>query len=131
MSPKMANRMESIWPLCATSMAFYPFGGRDIQFLFHFLNYLFFKQYDNQCFKMTGRLGVDFNLMKKKKESKSTNNLFLAGLRLGVTHFNYNISNVLITDDLTKSSNKMTLAAELGVEVMSYEQIVDLFGLYE
>ena len=46
-----------------------------------------------------GRLGVDFNLMKKKKESKSTNNLFLAGLRLGVTHFNYNISNVLITDD--------------------------------
>jgi hypothetical protein len=46
-----------------------------------------------------GRLGVDFNLLKKKKDSKPTNNLFLAGLRLGVSNFNYNISNIAITDD--------------------------------
>ncbi len=46
-----------------------------------------------------GRIGVDFNLLKQKKDTKPTNNLFLAGLRLGMTHFNYNISNILVTDD--------------------------------
>jgi len=36
---------------------------------------------------------------------------------------------VLITDDITKSSSKMLLAKELGVEIMSYEEITELFGL--
>ena len=38
---------------------------------------------------------------------------------------------ILLTDDLTKSSSKMLLAKELGVEIMSYEEITELFGLNE
>jgi hypothetical protein len=36
---------------------------------------------------------------------------------------------VLISDSLTKTSNKTILANELGIQIMSYEEIVDLFGL--
>lgn len=36
---------------------------------------------------------------------------------------------VLVTDDLSSTSNKMKLAKELGVEIMSYEEIVELFDL--
>lgn len=45
------------------------------------------------------KFGVDFNLIKQKENSKPTNNLFLAGVRLGMSNFNYDISNVIITDD--------------------------------
>jgi len=44
------------------------------------------------------RLGVDFNLMKPKKDAKPTNNLFLAGVRLGFSSFNYDITNIQIYD---------------------------------
>lgn len=46
-----------------------------------------------------GRLGVDFNIIKQSKDSKPTNNLFLAGARLGMSNFRYNISNILINDN--------------------------------
>lgn len=46
-----------------------------------------------------GRIGVDFNILKNKKDSKPTNNLFLAGLRLGMSNFNYRLTNVTITND--------------------------------
>lgn len=36
---------------------------------------------------------------------------------------------ILITDDVTKSSNKMTLANDLDVVIMSYEDVVDAFDL--
>ena len=45
------------------------------------------------------RIGIDFNILKKKKDSKPTNNLFLAGIRLGMSNFNYRISNATISDD--------------------------------
>jgi hypothetical protein len=57
---------------------------------------------DNIGFKtnaLFGRLGVDINLLSTKKDSKPTNNLFLAGLRIGMTNFEYDITNVVITDD--------------------------------
>lgn len=38
---------------------------------------------------------------------------------------------VLISDSVTKTSNKTILADELGIEIMSYEDIVDLFDLSE
>jgi stalled ribosome alternative rescue factor ArfA len=38
---------------------------------------------------------------------------------------------ILLTDDLNKSSSKMLLAKSLGVEIMSYEDITELFGLNE
>jgi len=56
---------------------------------------------DNVGFKtngLFGRLGVDINLISQKKDAKPTNNLFLAGVRLGMTSFAYNISNLQITD---------------------------------
>ncbi|MFT3751416.1 MAG: DUF6048 family protein [Paludibacter sp.] len=46
-----------------------------------------------------GRIGVDFNILKKKEDSKPTNNLFLVGLRLGMSNFKYKIMNATITDD--------------------------------
>jgi hypothetical protein len=45
------------------------------------------------------KIGFDFNLLKKKKDSKPTNNMFLAGLRLGMSNFNYKITNVSISND--------------------------------
>jgi hypothetical protein len=46
-----------------------------------------------------GKIGIDFNILKKKKDSKPTNNLFLMGVRLGMTNFNYKLTNVTITDN--------------------------------
>lgn len=40
-----------------------------------------------------------------------------------------NLCEVLVSDSLTKTSNKTVLANELGVTIMSYEEIVDLFDL--
>jgi hypothetical protein len=44
------------------------------------------------------RIGFDFNLRKRKIDSKPTNNLFTAGLRIGRSQFNYNVTNVTIND---------------------------------
>jgi len=46
-----------------------------------------------------GRIGVDFNILKKKKDSKPTNNMFLVGLRVGMSNFKYKITNVTISND--------------------------------
>ncbi len=57
---------------------------------------------DNIGFKtngLFGRVGVDLNLLKQKEGAKPTNNLFLAGVRLGFTSFLYDISNVTISDN--------------------------------
>ena len=40
-----------------------------------------------------------------------------------------NKCNVLVCSDLSSDSNKMQLAKELGVEIMTYEEIVELFEL--
>jgi hypothetical protein len=56
----------------------------------------------NINFKTNGsfdRIGVDINLLRPKKGQKPTNNLFLVGVRLGMTNFRYNINNISITDD--------------------------------
>ena len=45
-----------------------------------------------------GRFGIDMNMMKKKKDSKPTSNLFLAGVRIGMSHFAYDVTNLQITD---------------------------------
>jgi len=57
---------------------------------------------DNIGFKangLFGRIGVDINLLKQKKDAKPSNNLFLAGARIGITNFSYDITNVSITDN--------------------------------
>ncbi len=48
---------------------------------------------------MYGRLGIDFNLMKPKPDAAPSRNYFLAGLRLGMSGYNYELSNVLLIDD--------------------------------
>lgn len=40
-----------------------------------------------------------------------------------------NIVDILCTDNLEKETNKMILAKELGVEIMSYEELVETFEL--
>lgn len=45
-----------------------------------------------------GKLGMDIPVFKPKKQSTQENNLFLAGVRLGISHFNYSLNNLVITD---------------------------------
>jgi len=45
------------------------------------------------------RVGIDFNLIKRKSGANASNNLFLAGFRLGMSHFKYDINNLSIDDD--------------------------------
>ena len=59
-----------------------------------------------------GKIGIDVNLLKRKKDAKPTNNLFLAGVRMGMTHFNYKITNATITNDYWG-----------GTEVVDYSNI--------
>jgi hypothetical protein len=57
---------------------------------------------DNIAFKTNGmfsRLGIDINLLSPKKDQKPTTNLFLAGVRLGVSNFKYSLNNAIITDN--------------------------------
>ncbi|NDP20755.1 MAG: hypothetical protein GZ091_06715 [Paludibacter sp.] len=57
---------------------------------------------DNIDFKtngLFGRFGVDINLLKQKKDAKASNNLFLAGARIGVSNLRYDITNISITDN--------------------------------
>lgn len=43
-----------------------------------------------------GRVGVDFNLMKPKKDKKPSNNIFFAGARIGFSPFSYNLTNIVV-----------------------------------
>lgn len=57
---------------------------------------------DNIGFKtngLFGRIGVDLNVLNPKKDQKPTTNLFLVGLRLGMTSFHYDVTNATITDN--------------------------------
>ncbi len=40
-----------------------------------------------------------------------------------------NTVNILVTDDLSSETNKMTLAKELGIEIMTYTDLVEAFDL--
>jgi len=85
---------------------------------------------DNINFKTNGvfeRFGIDFNLRKKKPDSKPTNNLFTAGIRLGMSNFNYNVTNVSLTDTYwggseiinypTQNTTKLWYEFVVGVQV--------------
>ena len=37
--------------------------------------------------------------------------------------------NILVTNDPDSTTNKMKLASELGVEIMTYEELAELFDL--
>lgn len=44
-----------------------------------------------------GKIGIDFNLLKQKKDGKPAPNLFLIGARLGASNYTYDITNVTIS----------------------------------
>ena len=74
---------------------------------------------NNIGFKTNGmfsKIGVDFSLMKQKKDAKPTNNLFLAGVRLGFSNFKYDLTNIVITDNYwneTKTLNYLNEPATI------------------
>lgn len=78
------------------------------------------------------KIGVDFNLMKQKKGSKLQNNFLLAGLRLGMSHFNYDINNIYFEDNywgnsntynISKTSTKVWVEIVAGMRVEIYKGI--------
>ena len=46
-----------------------------------------------------GRVGVDFNLMKPKKDKLPTNNIFFAGVRLAFSPFTYSLTGITVPND--------------------------------
>jgi len=40
-----------------------------------------------------------------------------------------NTVNILVTDDINSETKKMTLAKDLGIEIMTYEDLVEAFDL--
>jgi hypothetical protein len=40
-----------------------------------------------------------------------------------------NVVDILVTDDINSTSSKMELAKELGIEIMTYVDIIDAFDL--
>lgn len=70
-----------------------------------------------------GRVGVDFNMKKSKPNAKMSNNLFTAGLRLGMTSFAYNINNILITDDYWGNSELLDFNNQTSSKIW-YEIVV-------
>jgi hypothetical protein len=64
-----------------------------------------------------GRSGIDLNLLSQKKDEKPTTNLFLAGLRLGMSSFPYSISNAIITDNYWGGSNSINFQNEISTKI--------------
>jgi len=57
---------------------------------------------DALSFKTSGlyaRVGVDFNLIKPKKDKIPTNNIFFAGIRIGFAPFSYTYTNAIVQND--------------------------------
>jgi hypothetical protein len=81
-----------------------------------------------------GRVGVDFNLLKQKENSKPTNNLFLAGVRLGMSNFNYDITNLSIVDDYWGGSEALIYnnknATKVWYEVVAGVRVEVLKNMY-
>jgi len=79
---------------------------------------------DNIGFKTNGlfwRGGIDFNMLKQKKDSKPTTSLLLLGLRLGMSSFNYSVSNVNITDDYWGGSTQTLNYNNISTTKIWYE----------
>ncbi len=81
-----------------------------------------------------GRIGVDFNLIKQKKDIIPTNNLFLLGLRFGMSSFKYDITNVTITDDYWHGSETLSynnqIATKTWYELVAGVQVEVLKNIF-
>ena len=73
------------------------------------------------------RVGIDINLLSPKNDSKSINNLFLVGIRLGFSNFSYDVNNIIIKDEywgqtetknyLNQTANKVWYELVAGIKV--------------
>jgi len=75
---------------------------------------------DNAEFKtngLFGRIGIDMNMVKKKKDSKPTSNLFLAGVRFGMSHFAYDITNIQIPDEYWGGTETINYTNQISTKV--------------
>ena len=81
-----------------------------------------------------GRIGVDFNFMKPKKDAKPTSNLFLVGVRLGMSSFPYSISNVTVTDNYWGGSETLNypnqITSKIWFEVVAGIRVEVLKNFY-
>ncbi len=71
-------------------------------------------------FKTNGlfsRIGIDINLLSPKKDEAPTSNLFLAGVRLGMSNFPYSISNAIITDDYWGGSQSINYTNNISTKL--------------
>ena len=89
----------------------------------------------NAQFKTAGmfeKIGIDFRLLKPKPNT-AKNNYLLGGVRLGMSHFNYSLNNVLIEDKYWGGSEvinedalaatKLWLEIAAGMRVPIYKNI--------
>jgi hypothetical protein len=77
-----------------------------------------------------GRVGLDFNLIKPKKDRKPSNNMFFAGARIGFSPFSYSYNNVVVQNnywgtDISQNFDNVTttkvwfeIVAGIRVEVL-------------
>lgn len=55
------------------------------------------------------RIGIDFNMLRPREGSKSTNNMLLAGVRIGFSNFDYRLENIHIKDPYWKKEETKTV----------------------
>ena len=72
-----------------------------------------------------GRIGVDLNLLTPKKDEKPTTTLFLAGVRLGMSSFPYNISNAIMTDDYWGGNQSINYSDKIATKLW-YEIVIGM-----
>lgn len=83
---------------------------------------------DNVGFKTNapfGRIGLDINLLKPKKDAKPTNNLFLAGVRLGMSSFGFDVTNLTLTDEYWSGSQILNYNNQKSTKIW-YEIVVGM-----
>ena len=72
-----------------------------------------------------GLIGVDFNLLNTKNEDKPNSNIFLAGVRLGMSGFPYSISNAIISDDYWGGNSTINYYDKISTKIW-YEIVVGM-----
>ena len=79
------------------------------------------------------RAGIDFNLLRQKKEAEPSNNKLLGGIRVGWSNFKYDVTNITITDDYwggestlnyeRQSASKVWYEIVFGIQVEVFKNV--------
>ncbi len=81
-----------------------------------------------------GRLGVDFNLIKPKKDKEPTHNIFFAGARIGFSPFSYSYKNAVVENNywgtqISQNYNDIT-TTKVWIEVVAGMRVEVLKNIY-